>query len=94
MIAFDVKEKKFLAFRIVTYDGDGRVNAERADDGAAYDGHRVAGPSEGVRQEKYAGADRALQQMHEHGEISVTILSSYHECKFPACLPIPITRRL
>lgn len=51
------------------------MNAQHADDGAADDGHRVAGPSEGVRQEKYAGADRALQQMHEHGEISATILS-------------------
>lgn len=65
----------FLVCYILTYDDDSRVNAQCADDDAADDGHCVAGSSKGVRQKKDAGADRALQQMHEHGEISATVLS-------------------
>lgn len=50
------------------------MNAQRADDDTADDRHRVAGPSEGMRQEEYAGADCALQQMHEHGKVSTMVL--------------------
>jgi len=65
------------------------VNAQRADNDAADDGQRVAGSSESVRQEEYAGTDRALQQMHEHGEISAIILSQIKQYKITYGLIIP-----
>lgn len=45
------------------------MSAHRADHDAAHDGHRVAGSPERVWQEEDPGADRALQQVHERGEI-------------------------
>lgn len=61
----------------MTYNDNGRVSAQRADDDPADDGHRVAGSAKRVRQEEHTGADRALHQVHERGEISAK-----HICLF------------
>jgi len=61
-----------------TYKEDGRVHVQDNDDHTTDKGHHVAGLSEGVRQEEYTGTDRALQQMHQRGEVPATIFFAYN----------------
>lgn len=68
------------------------MSAQCADDDAANNGHHVAGSSESVRQEEYSGADRALEQMNESGEISAMVFINgfyqYYERNLPVYLTI------
>lgn len=56
-----------------TYNNNGCVGAYHSDDDAADNGHRVAGSPERVWQEEYAGADRALEQVHKCGKVPAKI---------------------
>jgi len=75
----------FLRTSSRTYKDSSRVHVHDNDDDATDKGHHVAGPPESVRQEEYTGTDRALQQMHERGEVPATIFFAYTSTRF-SCL--------